>query len=169
MTSKVVLPAISRAVVVPASDNPGDGDDGNEPSPPPQCLGPHISVLGAAFEVDQDIGGSGGPPELGSALSNSAEQIKVGEVGMILRSDKSWKYAKLLRRTDSEMEFIVDTHGTREIVLKAYYGKNIRRIPPTEEGELDDGNEPGAASEFLLTLQQSKKEVFCDMATYIPI
>ena len=31
MTSKIVLPAISRAVVVPASDNPGDGDDGNEP------------------------------------------------------------------------------------------------------------------------------------------
>ena len=117
MTSKVVLPAISRAVVVPA----GDDDDGNEPSPPPQCLGPH-PVLGAAFEVDQDIGGSGGPPELGSALSNSAEQIKVGEVGMILRSDKSWKYAKLLRRTDSEMEFIVDTQGTSEIVLKAYYG-----------------------------------------------
>ena len=167
MTSKVVLPAISRAVVVPASDNP---DDGNEPSPPPQCLGPQHPVLGAAFEVDQDIGGSGGPPELGSALSNSAEQIKVGEVGMILRSDKSWKYAKLLRRTDSEMEFIVDTQGTSEIVLKAYYdGKCIRRIPPTEEGELDDGNEPGAASEFLLTLQQSKKEVFCDMATYIPI
>ena len=167
MTSKIVLPAISRDVVVPASDNPGDGDDGNEPSPPPQCLGPHL-VLGAAFEVDQDIGGSGGPPELASALSNSAEQIKVGEVGMLLRSDKSWKYAKLLRRTDSEMEFIVDTQGTSEIVLKAYYG-NIRRIPPTEEGELDDGNEPGAASEFLLTLQQSKKEVFCDMATYIPI
>ena len=114
MTSKVVLPAISRAVVVPASDNPGDGDDGNDPSPPPQCLGPQHPVLGAAFEVDQDIG---------SALSNSAEQIKVGEVGMILRSDKSWKYAKLLRRTDSEMEFIVDTQGTSEIVLKAYYGK----------------------------------------------
>ena len=169
MTSKVVLPAISRAVVVPASDNPGDGDDGNEPSPPPQCLGPQHPVLGAAFEVDQDIGGPGGPPELGSALSNSAEQIKVGEVGMILRSDKSWKYAKLLRRTGSEMEFIVDSHGMLKIIFEADYGKCIRRIPPTEEGELDDGNEPGAASEFLLTLQQSKKEVLCDMATYIPI
>ena len=74
----------------------------------------------------------------------------------------------LVRNTGHYATLKATTHMTSKVVLPAISRAVV--VPASDNpGDGDDGNEPGAASEFLLTLQQSKKEVLCDVATYIPI
>jgi hypothetical protein len=99
--------------------------------------------------------------DLERAVVDVQNDIKIGEVAMIQRSDNTWKYAKLLRRDGTEMEFIVDSKGTSKIVLEAYYTFCIKRC----NDKVEDDKVAAAVKIQAITRKASAKKLVCETET----
>jgi hypothetical protein len=81
--------------------------------------------------INRSIIGSVATPEQHTNATNVAiSDIQVGELALILRSDKSWRYAELKSRAPEKMTFIAESGGHVKVVDRQNYRIHVRRLPP---------------------------------------
>ena len=112
------------------------------------------------FDSSRSVGELATEPDFAAAVQEVAE-IQVNEVALVRQSGEKWRYARLDKKSEDSMRFVVDSAGQTKIYSQQWYSKDnrvaqmileriveVRRLPqllpPTSL--LGGATEPGGTS-----------------------
>jgi hypothetical protein len=84
------------------------------------------------FESSRSVGELATEQDLAAAAQEVAE-IQVNEIALVQRSNKEWRYARLVKRSEDSMSFVVDSAGQTKMYPRQRYSE-VRRITKQIDG-----------------------------------
>jgi hypothetical protein len=101
------------------------------------------------FESLRSVGKLATEQDLAAALQQVAG-IQVDEIALVQRSDKKWRYARLHKKSEDSMSFVLDSAGQTRVYYQQWYSE-VRRITKQIGGAAQgstDGSSDGHFTEF---------------------
>ena len=79
------------------------------------------------FDALRSVGDPATEPAFAAAVQDVAG-IQVNEIALVRRSDEKWRYARLVKKNEDGMRFVVDRAGQTKVYSQQWYSE-VRRLP----------------------------------------